>query len=106
MYLNSSFRINQAQPQYLRYPTYGDRLWDEKGWLDMSGANGENVNLRTVNSVLTEIPKSTTVNTIPAPTVVTNVQTPKSEDGFPKDKLLLGLGICVVAALVLHYSFK
>lgn len=39
MYIKETLNINQQPAKYYRLGTYGDRLWDEKGFLDVTGVS-------------------------------------------------------------------
>lgn len=87
MYINSqSFGLVQSQPEYYRFGTYGDRLWDDKGWLDMSGADGEGTTEKS-----NEPTKKETKKDIIIP---------------DKSKIALGVGLGLLAGVILYYSIK
>lgn len=92
MYINSqSFGLAQGQPQYYRLGTYGDRLWDEKGWLDMSGADGKDTTGKSIEPTKEEPIK----------------QEPKKDIIIPdKTKIALGIGLGILAGMILYYSIK
>jgi hypothetical protein len=120
MYINSqSFRVNQGQPQYYRFGTYGDRLWDDKGWLDVTGE-------KVVTSENKHYPVNLDVKENDLPTGFTNLnksvvktdeetsvetQNKKVSDdnfmfGMTKEQLLIGVGLGIVAGFIIYHGYK
>jgi hypothetical protein len=126
MYIKENFSVVQSPPVYYRLGTYGDRLWDEKGWLDASGASNGTATtdmgmptnpMPLPTSDSSGVPKAVTSDTPSTPSTPTTTPANKPTDnvnskdddlimGMTKKQLALGIGVGIIGGLLLFYGYK